>query len=191
MPCVGNAMRATSILLASFLVVPAALAANGDANSATVTIAGTGHAVSICQLAIHAMPVILLQLEDGLGLATLAARESFRLDATSTSGGGSSCLIDVGLLDIVGLPTTRVTGPTLVGEAEASLTTGPRMPQAEGSSIAVCQRIILAGALLVGGGAYGLQADEDGVVDVEHRVVRGEDASCDVRIGEIRTQQDA
>lgn len=147
----------------AILLVPVALPAPARALSGEAEVeavpAGTGAAV--CQMAVYWRVVLVVEVEDRLGLASPArgggSPPPFRPLATARAG----CDVAVGVLTLripaaAGIRSTLVTGPPGFGPAPQALE--------EDGGFVVCRRVVLVESVVIGGGAAGLPTGRAGPV---------------------------
>lgn len=181
-------MLALTLILTTFL--PEARAGIAS-NEATVT-AGDGSAAAVCQLLVLVRAVIILDLEDSLGLA--AAPSERRLEQVLTPESvtrevEATCDIMLHLLRVVVPPgeavraRSYITGPpsvapeTSVAENKLTLTTSSE------SAVAVCQYILLIDSVIIAGGAYDLPTV--GSIEPHLMPTGGGKAGCSVELGRV------
>lgn len=155
-------MSTRALLLVILVATMLAPGASGGENQFQATIAGQGNAIANCQLAIVIGSVLLLGMEDGLGLATLPSQAPPRLALPPSQGSAANatCETVVDELRIHGAQRhgaqTFVSGPQLVGTSDGVGTRGIVIPLPYGNTVAVCQKTFYVDSLVLGGTAFGL-----------------------------------
>lgn len=176
---------ATCVALA---LLPGAVALVG--NEAEVDVGPTS-AIAVCQFAVLVRAVIILGLEDGLGLAAAPAAQGLApvlAQAEPTTVYTASCDVTLGTIRIVvpaGEATragSHVSGPPWVG-SPASFGNSASLTVAPGGAAAICQHFLLIDSVVIMGGAFGLPAGASKgplLVPSEER-----SADCRTEIGEV------
>ncbi len=174
------------------LVLPVSAAESGS-NEVEIDVEGKDNHVASCQLLVLVQPLLILALEDRLGLVTRASSRALGDVIASQVGGNtfSECSVDVGNITLR-LPAsfssaTFVSGPEGNGASGHSYPAGTVITRHDpGNTAAVCQHIVMVGALIVGGGAFGLPTGKSGSV-VHAVTTKNPDwgSACDIDVGAV------
>lgn len=182
-------MRVLPIAMCLALILPPGAAALVG-NEAEVDVGATS-ALAVCQVAVLVRAVIILGLEDGLGLAVAPAAQGLaptlaQVEPTTTYT--ASCDVVLGTIRII-VPAgqaaragSHVSGPPGIA-SPASIGNSASLTVAPGGAAAICQHFLLIDSVVITGGAFGLPTGASKgplLVPSEER-----SAGCRTEIGEV------
>lgn len=174
--------RSTVILACLLFVLPGSAAIG---NEATVVHASEGNATAICQVAVIVGAVIIMGLEDGLGLVEPVRgtpADVVALIAPAGGGAAATCLSRIGELRV----DVEGAGPAPVYVGGAAPAGSPPGAATAGGGIAVCQRVVIVSSVILGGTAYGLPAGyHPGALSIESASGDGAGAACEAGVGRV------
>lgn len=152
---------------------------------------GATSALAVCQVAVFVRAVVILGLEDSLGLAAAPAPRGLAptlAQAEPATTYTASCDVVVGTIRII-VPAgqaaragSHVAGPPSVASS-AVLGNSAALTVAPGGAAAICQHFLLIDSVVITGGAFGLPAGASKgplLVPSEER-----SAACRTEIGEV------
>lgn len=142
-------------MLSTLILSPVASAVGNEAHVE----ADENGAVAVCQLAVLVRAVIVLDLEDSLGLVARQADEPLSAalaSAVPADAPRASCDVTIGTLRIV-VPAgeSARAGSYVSGPPAAAFAREPATSVA-GDNVAICQHFLLIDSVIITGGAYGL-----------------------------------
>lgn len=157
--------RGAVAFVIAFLLAPVALPAPAGAlaGEADVDAVPDGTGAAVCQVALYWRVVLVVELEDRLGLASPLRDAGSVMPIRPLATARAGCDVAVGVLTLripetAGTRSTLVTGPPGIASA----------PQArvleDAGGLAVCRRIVLVESVVIGGGAAGLPTGRLGPV---------------------------
>lgn len=182
-----------TILTSLMMAVPGA-AAPVATNSVTGVVASDNAAVASCQVLVLVNAVIVLELEDGLGLVSGLPAEPARIRVPAThgfSGTLAECRVIVDRLRVVlgdgDSSASYVSGPPPVS-TEGTVIERVRVEiDGDGVAVALCQFVILVDSVILGGGPYGFPTGAaPGVLKVDASPAgAASDASCEANVNDV------
>lgn len=176
----------TSIVIA-FLLALGLPGGGALGNHAALDVSAPGSAAASCQLYVLVGSIVVLDVEDGLGLVALPPAQTLgarlaQAGAASESIATCSSVIERLVVRVPagsGLGGTFVSGPALHAEPVVSVT-------GEGSDAAACEYAVVVDSIVMGGGAFGFPTgDAAGILSVAATTAPRGTASCEAAIREI------
>lgn len=192
--------RFAALLLVLTFVTPSATALIAG-NGVRADVSGDASGLAACQVVVLVRAVIVLDVEDRLGLAVGTPSEpaAIHVPGTATFNGTlAECRVLVRHLTVT-LPTkaeadaarsSYVSGPAPVANEtlQTAVNAWNVRVTGAGSSAAVCQYIVLVSSVVIGGGAYGLPTGTAHQVLTSATTPAGDsgaDARCSARVGRV------
>lgn len=174
-----------AILLA--ILLPAIPGSAALGNHASVEVVAPDSAAAVCQVFLLVNSIVILEMEDSLGLVALPPLVPIEARLGVSAMGASSDAACSTLIERVAVyaPTplalgrSFVSGPALAA-APAALGTGA------GSDVAICQYALLLDSVVIGGGAYGLPTGHGrGLVAATLASSEGGRATCEAGVRDL------